>query len=157
MRQCPTYSQYLHEGLVSTDMYSPSSLTQATLILTLLWETRGALSHCIQLVLRTFTTSEQETMNILIEYLLRDLLLIICPLKVCVVLCRLAQRTFSTAEFLKTHPTVQPFTFCLFQSQWDSSVHTAYMEDLGRPEIMMCVESDVMVCCAVGSVPRASI
>ena len=68
---------------------------------------------------------------------------------VCVVLCRLAQRTFSTAEFLKTHPTLQPFTFCLFQSQWDSSVHTAYMEDLGRPEIMMCVESDVMIVCVV--------
>ena len=78
--------------------------------------------------------------------------MIVCPVNiptVCVVLCRLAQRTFSTAEFLKTHPTVQPFTFSLFQSQWDSSVHTAYMEDLGRPEIMMCVESDVMfvLCC----------
>ena len=73
----------------------------------------------------------------------------ICPVNVLVVLCRLAQRTFSTAEFLKTHPTLQPFTFSLFQSQWDSSVHTAYMEDLGRPESMMCVESDVMIvlCC----------
>ena len=65
MRWCPTYSQYRHEGLDSTDMYSPSSLTQATLILTLLWETRGALSHCIQLVLRTFLLLSKKAINII--------------------------------------------------------------------------------------------
>ena len=58
-------------------MYSHSTLTQATLILTLLWETLGALSHCIQLVLRTFLLLSKKAMNILIEYLPRDLLLLI--------------------------------------------------------------------------------
>ena len=46
--------------------------------------------------------------------------------------CRLEQRSFSTAEFMAAHPTLQPFTFSLFQSLWYSSVHTAYMEHLGR-------------------------
>ena len=46
--------------------------------------------------------------------------------------CRLEQKSFSTAEFMAAHPTLQPFTFSLFQSLWDSSVHTAYMEHLGR-------------------------
>ena len=50
---------------------------------------------------------------------------------VCVCVCRLDQRTFSTAEFLSAHPSLQTFTFSLAQSQWDSSVHTAYMEALG--------------------------
>ena len=44
---------------------------------------------------------------------------------------RLDQRTFSTADLLAAQPGLQPFTFNLFQSLWDNTVHTAYMEALG--------------------------
>ena len=59
--------------------------------------------------------------------------------------CRLEHRTFSTAEFLSGHPDLQPFTFHLFQSLWDTSVHTVFMEDLG----MYCSDCSmgVMLCC----------
>ena len=61
------------------------------------------------------------------------------------VICRLERRTFSTAEFLSGHPDLQPFTFNLFQSPWNTSVHTVFMEDLG----MYCsgCSVGVMLCC----------
>jgi large subunit ribosomal protein L38 len=55
----------------------------------------------------------------------------------------LDQRTFSMAEFLSACPSLQPFTFSLFQSLWDSSVHTAYIEDLVYPEPVYGVERDL--------------
>jgi large subunit ribosomal protein L38 len=55
----------------------------------------------------------------------------------------LDQRTFSTADFLAAQPSLQPFTFNLFQSLWDNSVHTAYMESLVYPEPVYGVEREL--------------
>ena len=43
----------------------------------------------------------------------------------------LDQRTFSTKSFLSRHQA-EPFTFALFQSQWDSSVQHVFSDVLGK-------------------------
>lgn len=43
----------------------------------------------------------------------------------------LDQRTFSTRTFLCHHPQLQPFTFAMFQSQWDTTVQHTFSNVLG--------------------------
>lgn len=44
----------------------------------------------------------------------------------------LDQRTFSTKNLLSRYPQLKPFTFALFQSQWDSSVQHIFSNVLGK-------------------------
>ena len=43
----------------------------------------------------------------------------------------LEQRTFSTSDFIKRFPLVEPFSFAMFQSQWDESVQHMFSNVLG--------------------------
>ena len=58
---------------------------------------------------------------------------------------RLDHRTFSTSGFISRYPQVEPFSFALFQSQWDDSVQHIYSSVLGR-HYSVCVCVCVCVC-----------
>ena len=43
----------------------------------------------------------------------------------------LEQRTFLTSGFIERYPQVEPFSFAMFQSQWDESVQHMFSNVLG--------------------------
>ncbi len=55
----------------------------------------------------------------------------------------LDQRTFSTSDFIKKFPQVEPFSFAMFQSQWDESVQHMFSDVLGMVCVCVCVCSPV--------------
>ena len=55
----------------------------------------------------------------------------------------LEQRTFSTSGFIEKFPQVEPFSFAMFQSQWDDSVQHMFSNVLG----MLSQDDLCPVCC----------
>ena len=56
----------------------------------------------------------------------------------------LEERSFSSSQFLATHP-VTPHTFCFFQAQWDKSVRHTYQHHLSEQQNQHSAQQDDFV------------
>ena len=64
----------------------------------------------------------------------------------------LEQRTFSTSGFIERFPQVEPFSFAMFQSQWDNSVQHMFSNVLG----ILCIACYTALCVYASLVPKTN-